>query len=109
MSMLIYPDRGASANPPRGGLGNHIKIIKGRGEKPDYLDHAKTLWLAGDERQIQTNLQPFGWLLLQPFEDITQLPPWQEAAGNPVITAWRADVSERQVRKSKTSGGRVGR
>ena len=77
------------------GLRN-IKIMKGKGEA-EYLDHAKTLWLVGDERQIQTNLQPFGWLLVEPFDDPSQLPPWQEDAGNPAIAAWRTDVRERQA------------
>lgn len=33
----------------------NIKIMKGRGEKPDYANESKTVWLAGDERQLQTN------------------------------------------------------
>ena len=50
--------------------------MKGKGERPEYLDAAKTLWLASDERQAQRNLLPFGWLLVEPYRDAGELAPW---------------------------------
>jgi len=42
-----------------------IKIMGKKGAAPQYLDHATTLWLAGEKEKSKTNLQPFGWLLLE--------------------------------------------
>ena len=42
-----------------------IKIMGKKGAAPQYLDHATTLWLAGEQEKSKTNLQPFGWLLLE--------------------------------------------
>jgi len=51
----------------------HIKIRQGRGNPPQYLDHATTFWLAAEaprpqptERQL---LKPFGWTLLAEVTD----------------------------------------
>lgn len=43
----------------------NIKIMKGEGEQPDYLDAAKTLWLAADKKDQMSRLLPFGWLLVE--------------------------------------------
>jgi CRISPR-associated protein Csm5 len=42
----------------------NIKIMRGRGERPDYKEHATTLWLASEERMPtnKTTLKPFGWV-----------------------------------------------
>lgn len=42
-----------------------IKIIKGRGERPDYLPQSKTVWLAAREIQDRRHLIPFGWVLIE--------------------------------------------
>lgn len=42
-----------------------IKIMKGKGEQPEYLDAAKTLWFAADDKDQATDLLPFGWLLVE--------------------------------------------
>lgn len=42
-----------------------IKIIKGKGERPDYLPQAKTVWLAAREIQDRRHLVPFGWVLVE--------------------------------------------
>ncbi len=41
-----------------------IKINLGEGKR-EYLDHATTLWLAGEQEKSKHNLQPFGWLLVE--------------------------------------------
>ncbi|WP_449243778.1 type III-A CRISPR-associated RAMP protein Csm5 [Desulfobacca acetoxidans] len=45
----------------------HIKIMQGKNEKPKYLDHATTFWLAAEEDKPsnKTHLQPFGWAALR--------------------------------------------
>lgn len=75
-----------------------IKIIKGPGEAPDFLDHAKTLWLASDERLAQRNLLPFGWLLVEPWRERGDLTAWPEVGYDTGTPVWRRDVRERQTR-----------
>lgn len=43
----------------------NIKIIKGKGERPDYLPQSKTVWLAAREIQDRRHLIPFGWVLIE--------------------------------------------
>jgi len=74
-----------------------IKIMKGRGEAPDFLDHAKTLWLASDERLAQRNLLPFGWLLVEPWQERGDLTPWPETGYDAGASAWRLGVRKRQI------------
>jgi CRISPR-associated protein Csm5 len=68
-------DQGGNALPLR--IGRHsgaesvtiagnrsIKIMKGGREKPIFLDHATTLWLAANQQKAASasSLQPFGWI-----------------------------------------------
>lgn len=43
-----------------------IKIMKKKGEKPDFADKATTFWLASETSESKTaeKLQPFGWVTL---------------------------------------------
>ncbi|WP_447974759.1 RAMP superfamily CRISPR-associated protein [Nitrospira sp. Kam-Ns4a] len=43
----------------------HIKIMKGQGRPLEYRDEATTIWLAARERDQQSGLLPFGWLLVE--------------------------------------------
>jgi CRISPR-associated protein Csm5 len=49
----------------------NIKIMMGKGDKPKYLDHATTLWLASETRRPidRDGLQPFGWVQLSRLTD----------------------------------------
>ena len=49
----------------------NIKIMMGKKERPKYLDHATTFWLASDARKpvSMKNLQPFGWIRLNRLTD----------------------------------------
>jgi CRISPR-associated protein Csm5 len=51
-----------------------IKIMKGKGETPDYT--AKTWWLAAEEKDQMHNLLPFGWLLVEVYPMQTDVPEW---------------------------------
>lgn len=75
-----------------------IKIIKGKGEKPDTLDRAKTIWLAADERLAQRDLLPFGWLVAELHGADAALPalPFPDQAAE--TAEWRARVVERRSR-----------
>lgn len=75
-----------------------IRIMKGKGEPPEYLHAAKTLWLATDERQAQRNLLPFGWLLVEPYQDPAELLHWPATARDLGVAAWRAAVESRKAR-----------
>ena len=78
------------------GLRN-IKIMKGRGEPPEYLDEAKTIWLASHERQAQRHLLPFGWLLVEPYREGSELASWPLEVADADTSAWRSAVRARQV------------
>jgi CRISPR-associated protein Csm5 len=56
---------GAESVTLNGARNGNIKIMKGKGQKPDYADAAKTLWLAAEEKDQRQNLIPFGWLLVE--------------------------------------------
>lgn len=56
----------------------NIKIMKGKDEKPDYLDAAKTLWLAADDKDQMSELLPFGWLLIELQPIAEQAADWPE-------------------------------
>lgn len=47
----------------------HIKIMQARGERPQELPHATTLWLAADfhqrDHRQKANLRPMGWAALE--------------------------------------------
>lgn len=58
-----------------------IKIMRGRGQKPDWSNTAKTWWLASDERLAQRNLLPFGWLLVEVTNDPPRSMPLLEGFG----------------------------
>lgn len=42
-----------------------IKIMKGGGQMPDWAQQATTLWLAAENKDQITNLQPFGWIFVK--------------------------------------------
>ena len=48
-----------TVNAPRS-----IKIMKGKGQTPDYAKEATTLWLAADRKDQIDNMQPFGWVFI---------------------------------------------
>ena len=55
----------------------HIKIMKGRDEKPEYLDAPKTWWLAAEDKDQMRNLLPFGWLLIEVHPIEADIPDWK--------------------------------
>jgi CRISPR-associated protein Csm5 len=72
-----------------------IKIMMGKGKTPQYLDQTKTTWLAGDERQLQTNMLPFGWLLIEAYQSDDELPSWPQHAINHTIHDWHEVILHR--------------
>ncbi|NBC47168.1 MAG: CRISPR-associated protein Csm5 [Gammaproteobacteria bacterium] len=53
-----------------------IKIMGARGEKAQYLNAAKTVWLAAGDIQQRTELLPFGWVLVEAAPIGEALPRW---------------------------------
>ncbi len=43
----------------------HIKIMQGKNNQPKYLDKPTTVWLAGNHKDQQHDLLPFGWVLVE--------------------------------------------
>lgn len=56
---------GAEAVTVSGARNGNIKIMKGKGQQPEYADAPKTLWLAAETKDQRENLLPFGWLLVE--------------------------------------------
>jgi CRISPR-associated protein Csm5 len=75
----------------------NIKIMKGKGDKPELLDHSKTLWLASDERLAQRHLLPFGWLLVEPYREDSDLPRWPGMELGSPLAQWKAAVATRRA------------
>jgi CRISPR-associated protein Csm5 len=48
-----------------------IRIMKGKGENPDFLDHATTLWLQAEEARPShpDQFKPFGWAAVEELTD----------------------------------------
>lgn len=43
----------------------HIKITQGKGNAPKFLTKPTTIWLAGNHKDQQHDLLPFGWVLVE--------------------------------------------
>lgn len=56
---------GAESVTVSGARNGNIKIMKGKGQPPEYGDAAKTVWLAANTKDQRTGLLPFGWLLVE--------------------------------------------
>ncbi len=96
-----------------------IKIMGGRGERPQYLEAAKTVWLAAGDIQQRTEMLPFGWVLIETAAVGKPLPNWPQFLRETLAdqttvdaTAWsqrirerrtalRAVAAERQVREQQ--------
>ncbi|TAL42534.1 MAG: CRISPR-associated protein Csm5 [Methylovulum sp.] len=82
-----------------------IKIMKGRGEKPDYASQPKTIWLAADEADTKNTMKPFGWVLVEidPQTENTDCVDWLEKSADRWVT-WQTQQNIRQqtLRKQAT-------
>lgn len=56
---------GAESVTVSGARNGNIKIMRGKGQPPEFADAPKTLWLAASEKDQNRNLLPFGWLLVE--------------------------------------------
>lgn len=75
----------------------HIRILRGKGNPAEFLDHAKTLWLAGHETDARSALLPFGWLLVEAWQPPEELGAWPTGIGNPGIAQWRHATLQRRA------------
>lgn len=41
-----------------------IKIMKGKGQQPEYAEAATTLWLAAEDKNQMEGMEPFGWIFV---------------------------------------------
>lgn len=71
---------GAEAVTVSGARNGNIKIMKGKGQQPEYADAPKTLWLAANDPKQRTGLFPFGWLLVEVHPSNTPVNDWPELA-----------------------------
>jgi len=75
-----------------------IRIMKGRGEAPEYLPAPKTLWLAADEPGQQRGLLPFGWLLIEIRQGDARLPELTLPTSAGSATDWLERTEGRRQR-----------
>lgn len=79
-----------------------IKILGARGEPPQFLEAAKTVWLAAQDIGQRSDMLPFGWLLVEGFPASEPVQPWSTAAREAVAPHvgvdedWHGRVSERR-------------
>lgn len=94
---------GAESVTVSGARNGNIRIMKGKGQQPDFADTAKTLWLAADTKDQQTGLLPFGWLLVevQPFDAAEQEWPELRALCEPHLEPARAFASKVNQQREK--------
>jgi len=78
----------------------NIKIMKGKDEKPEYLDTPKTWWLAAEDKDQMQNLLPFGWLLIEVHPMEAAIPDWPQlqAACAPHLAAARQFADRLQTK-----------
>lgn len=72
-----------------------IKIMQGQGKTPLYENRTKTVWLAANNDADRSDMQPFGWALVEinPQADLPQLKAWceQQAKMHPDMASIRAN------------------
>ena len=100
---------GAESVTLNGARNGHIKIMKGKGQSPDYADAAKTLWLAADEKDQTQNLHPFGWLLveIQPLDEKPQDWPELQKLCAPHLETARAFAKKRESQREALAQARA--
>ena len=74
---------GAESVTLNGARNGNIKIMEGKDpqthkQRFSFADAAKTLWLAADDKDQHTGLQPFGWLLVEVEPLETKPQDWPE-------------------------------
>ncbi|MGQ9862434.1 MAG: hypothetical protein ACUVSD_10560 [Thiobacillaceae bacterium] len=86
----------------------HIKIMRGKDEKPEYLDSAKTLWLAAEDKDQRQNLLPFGWLLIEVHPIADELCEWPElkATCEPNLATARAFAAKLKDKQAEIEQAR---
>ncbi|CAK0766221.1 CRISPR-associated protein Csm5 [Gammaproteobacteria bacterium] len=87
----------------------NIRIMKGRGQPPEFLEEAKTLWLAADEKDQTSKLLPFGWLLveLQPFNAPATDWPELQSTCEPFLVFARSFAGKLAAQQSRLAQARV--
>ncbi|MGY6214202.1 RAMP superfamily CRISPR-associated protein [Methylolobus aquaticus] len=90
---------GAEAVTVNGAREGNIRIKRGKGQRDEFRDAAKTLWLAADEKDQSRNLLPFGWVLIEIDDLAAPAEPLNEIARlcDPHLDASRI-VAQRLVR-----------
>lgn len=79
--------------------GRAIKILGKKGEKPTYRDTTTEVRLAGSRENEQTNLLPFGWVVIE-FDD-TNIPALREVMHQQSAPARQRLVKEQQRQQAK--------
>lgn len=100
---------GAESVTISGARNGNIRIMKGKGQQPEYADAAKTLWLAADTKEQRSGLLPFGWLLVevQPLEAPEQDWPELKALCEPHLHQARAFAAKLAREEEKLANARA--
>jgi CRISPR-associated protein Csm5 len=76
-----------------------IKIIIGQGQAPEYRANTTQVRLAGSQQNQQTNLLPFGWVVIE-FDD-THIPELRQVMRNQSAPARARMIQEQQRLQEK--------
>lgn len=100
---------GAESVTVSGARNGNIRIMKGKGQPPEFADAAKTLWLAADTKDQRSGLLPFGWLLveIQPLDGPEQDWPELKALCEPHLEQARAFAARLEQQAEKLAQARA--
>lgn len=91
MAMLVRVGRHSGAESVTIEGVRSIRIMKKRSEPPEFASSATTVWLAADREDSRSDMQPFGWLLVE-LTDAPAVPglkEWCGAQSKPDLAAVR--------------------
>lgn len=85
----------------------HIKIMRKRGEQPEYLPSAKTVWLSAEEADDRNALLPMGWVVVDVAPLGSGPEPWANGATPFAAYSERlVDWSEKTAHRRKAAAQR---
>lgn len=90
-----------------------ISIMQGQGPRPIFQSTTKTVWLAGEQRDAQNHLLPFGWALVEvdPGTDDAAIEnwckTWNSHSGETVGVSTRIPVSQPKAEPTSWSSARI--
>lgn len=114
IALIRLGKNGADSKVYQGAGIAQIKIMKGKGIKPDFKDRATTVWLAANNDSATQGLLPFGWAILE-FDCTTDneaLKQWcttqpKSAFNKSAILAKRAELEAEKAKQRQAESEKL--